>query len=226
MKQQVSLLQKIFFGILIFAGLGILGALPAGFLGLMGGTQVASEIYILAALVIASWFPLKVLVDRFVKGQTAFNLPSIKLNMLSLTMIGIGSLVLIPVLYYFTFIAFLSGLFAYLIAGNSLAIALLTAFAVQSFSIYQAAQKEKELGVTNNLFVRFQDMNMSSNYDISLDAESSRAAQQAYDDTPDMIFLPAERLQQFNDEDDYDDEDENMTITIDPEDSQSELDES
>jgi signal transduction histidine kinase len=224
MKQQAALLQKIFFGILIFAALGILGALPAGFLGMMGGTQVASEIYVLAALVIASWFPLKVLVDRFVKGQTGFDFPAIKLNMLSLTMIGIGSLVLIPVLYYFTFTAFLSGVFAYLVAGNSLAIALLTAFAVQSFSIYQAAQKEKELGVSNNLFVRFQDMNMSSNYDISLDAESSRAAQQVYEDTPDMIFLPAERLQQV--QDDYDDEDENMTITIDPEDSQSELDES
>lgn len=222
-QQQSSSLQKIIAGLIIFSGLGIIGALPAGMIALMGGTQFASDIYLLAMLVLSTWFPLKVLVDQYIKGHSDFGLPTIKLNSLSLIVLGFGSIVMIPLLYMMTFTAFLAGIFAYLFAGNSLIITLLAAFAVQIFSLYRAAQREKELGVTNNLFVRFQDMNMSANYDISIDAESSRAAEQPYDDTPDILFLPSERLQQV---DEFDDENDNMTITIDPQDSQSEQDES
>jgi hypothetical protein len=223
MKQLPSLLQKILTGFVIFAGLGLLGALPAGFLGLLAGTQVAGDVYLLATLLISSWFPLKVLIDAYVKKQEPmWSIPPGS-NLFSLIILVFGFIVMIPFLYMMTFTAFLAGMLAYLITGNSLILALVAALTIQSFSIYQTAQKEKEMGISNNLFVRFQDMNMSMNYDISIDTESSRVAQEPYNDRP-VLLLPAERLREVDDDFDDDFDDEQMTITIDSDDTESEED--
>lgn len=218
MNQPASPFQKFVSAIFIFGGLGLIGAIPAGMMGLFGGIQVASEVYLLTMLIISLWFPLKVLIDASVKQQEPqWIIPSIS-GGTSLFVLLFGFIVIIPFLYMMTFTAFLAGVFMYLFTGNNLLMALLAAFAVQSISIYRSAQREKELGVDNNIFVRFQDMNMAQNYDISIDAQSSRAAEQPYDDEPDVLFLPAERLRQVEDDDD----DEGMTIRFD---SQSEEDE-
>lgn len=220
MNQQASPLQKFISAIVIFGGLGVLGAIPAGLMGFFGGAQMASDMYVLAAIVISSWFPLKVLIDAYVKKQAPQWIIPLGSSVASFIMLAFGAIVVIPFLYMMTFTAFLTGILMYIFAGNSLISGLLAALLIQSFFIFRGAQREKELGVENNVFVRFHDMNMSQNYSISIDAQSSRAAEHPYDEKPDVLYLPSERL---HDVEEGDNEDEGMTIRID---SQSEQDES
>ncbi|MGJ3239599.1 MAG: hypothetical protein ACFE0Q_12895 [Anaerolineae bacterium] len=194
--------------------LGLIGAIPFAILGLIfGGADTARDIYLLEMLVIASWLPLKIMMDQQVKGESVFRLPQISLNQLSLFIVLFASLVLMPVMYVMTIIPFLIGALVYALF-NSLPIAILTALIVQGINLYQGAVREKAMGSNNQFFVRMQDFSQGG-FDFQIDPDQVRQQTPREDDAP-VLYLPEDSLRDRNADDDRHADEPPITITIPP----------
>ena len=199
--------------LLISAGVGLAGAIPFAILGLIfGGADVARDIYILEALILGSWLPLKTIIDTQVKGQSTFRIPDIRLNSLSVFIVMVGFMIVIPILYFATFTAFLVGALLYSFAGNNLLLALVAGLFVQIANIYRGSLREKAMGTHNNIFMRVQDFSQSG-FNVEIDPSQVRQ-QTPREDEPQVIYLPEDNLRDRS-EDDLSDE-QPMTINIDP----------
>lgn len=200
-------------GLVLFTGIGLVGAIPFIMLGLIfGNIDTARDIFLLEALILGSWLPLKALIDTQIKGQFNFRLPNIRLSSLSLVIVLVGFMLIIPFLYAVTITAFLVGALLYALTGGNLLIAVLAGLAVQIVNMIRGAQREKELGVGNNIFMRVQDMG-ADNFDIAIDPENIKRQTPREDDAP-VLYLPEDNLRDY--EPSPTDESP-MTITLDSE---------
>lgn len=205
--------RDIVIGLGISLLIGLIGAIPFGMLALIfGGVDSARDIYILQAVLLGGWLPLKYLVDTQVKGQSSFRMPQINLNQLSLFVLMLGLMIIIPVMYFTTFTAFLFGALTYSLGGGSLAVALLVALAVQIGYMVRGSQREKAMGVNNSVFVRVQDFG-SSNLNIQIDPEQVRR-QSPREDVAPLLYSPEDTLRDRSQDDS--DSEQVMTINIDP----------
>ncbi|GAB5490450.1 MAG: hypothetical protein Phog2KO_06650 [Phototrophicaceae bacterium] len=204
--------KNILIALLLFIGIGLVGAIPFIMIGLIfGNFETAQNIYALEAIILASWLPIKALADSQIKGEFNFRLPNIRLSSVSLVIILVGFMLIIPFLYAVTFSAFLAGALGYAFSGGNLLVGILVALGMQTFNVVRGSQREKESGVGNNIFMRVQDVG-SSGFDISIDPESIQRQTPRQDEAP-ILYLPEDNLR------DYEPEpvDETpITITLDP----------
>lgn len=204
--------------ILLFVVVGLFGAIPLGILGLIfGDVSNARDMVILGALVLGSAMPLRLGIDQMVKGQAGFQLPS-QFNGLFLSILSVALIVIIPFLYLLNFMALLVGIIAYVASSGSLLIAVLVALMYQIVTIYRNAQREKELGINNNIFMRMGDIS-AGGFDVSLNSERMQQ-QTPREESPQIVYLPEDNLRE-RPQTNYDDEP--MTITIDPDAEQSDV---
>ena len=205
-------LKNILIALVVSAGVGLIGAIPFAILALIfGGVDAARDIYILEAVVLASWLPLKTIIDTQVKGQSSFRIPDISLNSLSLFIVMVGFMIIIPILYFATFMAFLVGALLYNFSGNSLALGLLAGLLVQAVNIYRGTQREKAMGTNNQIFMRVQNFSQSG-FNVEIDPAQVKQ-HTPRDDEPQVIYLPEDNLRDRS----QDTIDETpMTFNIDP----------
>lgn len=200
--------------LLISFAVGLIGAIPFGIIGLIfGGATGAQHIYWIQVAILSSWLPLKFLIDAQIRGQSNFRLPQISLNRLSLTIIMLGLMVIIPILYFTTFTAFLIAAVIYNVAGGNLIIGMLAGLMLQAVNIYRGTMREKQMGVNNSVFVRMQDFGNTSNFNIEIDPSQVKRQTPREDIAP-TLYLPEDNLR-IRDETTLAD-DPPMTINIDP----------
>jgi hypothetical protein len=147
--------------VVIFLLLALIGSFPIGLIGtLFFGETIGSDLSLIAAVIIATWLPLKLAVDRYVKEIDTSKLMALvpRLSLSSIIITSIIIIILVPVLWSLTGIAFVAGLVAYTVLGQSLAAGLLVGLGTQLAMIYRASQREKASGLNSNLFTRFGDM--------------------------------------------------------------------
>lgn len=165
-RQQLSG-QQWWMAIALLVWLTLVGGLPMGLLAwLFYGGDVGREVGLLTGTLVATWLPLKLIVDRFVKGTGGVGaiaglLPPFSFPALSI--MGVISLVLVPVLWIFIAPAFLAGVFAYAALGQILMAGLLVGLIVQLGLIYRNAAVEKERGLDSTFFVRVESMQSQFN---------------------------------------------------------------
>ena len=206
-------LKNMLIGLVLFTAIGLVGAIPFIMLGLIfGNVDTARDIFILEALILGSWLPLKALIDTQIKGQFNFRLPNIRLSSLSLVIVFVGFMLIIPFLYAVTITAFLAGALLYAFTGGNLLLAVIAGLVVQVVNMVRGAQREKELGVGNNIFMRVQDMG-KGNFDIAIDPADIKRQTPREDEAP-ILYLPEDNLRDY--EPPSTDETP-MTITLDPE---------
>lgn len=210
----MSSMKNLIYGVLFLMVVGLLGAIPFGIIGLLfsGSAIIARDVFVIVAVTLSAWLPLKLLIDSQVKGQQNFRIPNF--NPLALIIGLFGSIVFIPVLYSLTFAAVLIGILAYVLMGNLLAVGILTALIAEAGNIYRGSLREKELGVDNNIFMRVQ--NMSANgFDVTINPERMQRSEPR-DDSPEIVYLPEDNLR---DRATSSESDEPMTITLDTDDT-------
>lgn len=193
--------------------LGIMGAIPFGILAfIFGNAESARDMFILEAFLLASWFPIKFLVDLQTKGQSNFRLPDISLNQLSIFILIVAAIPLLILLYTSTFFSFVLAALAYRFTGGSILTALILGLGLQAMNIYRGSQREKAMGTMNNVFMRVQDINQGG-FNINIDP-SQVTQQTPHEDEAQLIYLPEDNLRERS----YDTlaDDEPMTINIDP----------
>lgn len=193
--------------------LGIIGAIPFGVLAfILGNADSARDMFILEALLLSSWFPIKFLIDLQVKGQSNFRLPNISFNQLSVFILLVAAIPLLILLYTSTFFSFLLAALAYRFTGGSILTAVILGLGLQAMNIYRGTQREKAMGTMNNVFMRVQDINQGG-FNINIDP-SEVTQQTPREDEPQVIYLPEDNLRERS----YDTlaDDEAMTINIDP----------
>lgn len=206
-------LKNSLIGLVLFIAIGLVGAIPFIMLGLIfGNVDTARDIFLLEALILGSWLPLKALIDTQIKGQFNFRLPNIRLSSLSLVIVLVGFMLIIPFLYAVTITAFLAGALLYALTGGNLLVAVFAGLAVQIVNMVRGAQREKELGVGNNIFMRVQDMG-ANNFDIAIDPESIKRQTPRQDDAP-ILYLPEDNLRDYEP---LATDETPMTITLDSE---------
>lgn len=193
--------------------LGIMGAIPFGILAfIFGNGDSARDMFILEAVLLGSWFPIKFLVDLQVKGQSNFRLPKFSVNQLSIFILLVAAIPLLLLLYTNTFLSFIFGAFVYRFTGGSILTALILGIGLQAMNIYRGTQREKAMGTMNNVFMRVQDINQGG-FNINIDP-SQVTQQTPHEDEAQLIYLPEDNLRERS----YDTlaDDEPMTINIDP----------
>lgn len=206
-------LKSSLIGSLLFITIGLVGAIPFFMLGLIfGNVETGRNIYMLSAAILGSWLPLKILIDSQIKGQVNFRLPDIRLSSLSLMIIALGFMVIIPFLYFVTAGAFFVGALTYAFFGGNLLFAMAIALIMQTVSMIRGAQREKETGSRNNIFMRVQDFG-SGGFDVSLDPETITRQEPRQADAP-ILYLPEDNLRDYEPQAT---DDTPMTITLDPE---------
>jgi hypothetical protein len=171
----------------LFLALGLVGAFPSLLLAYFlsaGQAQVAWHIYFIAAAILASYLPLKGLIDSRVKQQPLSIVFPKHINSLAISFAFVAFLFLIPFLYVSSFYVFIVGILAYILTSGSFAFALLIALLLQTSSLYLNARREKDLGIPNSVFQNFTVMGFGD--DMIIDAE--RQTPQPY--TSEMLILP------------------------------------
>lgn len=155
-------------GIFVLIWMTIVGGLPIALLAwLFYNADVGREVGLLTGALVASWLPLKLLVDRFVKdnpnvmGMVANLLPRFSAPGLVVTAFLV--MFVVPVLWVIIAPAFLAGIFSYAILQQNLAAGLLVGLVVQVGLIYRNAAIEKERGLNSSFFVRVESMQSSFN---------------------------------------------------------------
>jgi hypothetical protein len=180
---------------LLFIALGLVGAFPALLLAYFfsaGQTTVAWQVYLIGAVLLASWLPLKAIIDSRVKGQPLNIIFPQQVNSLAVSFALVAFLFFIPVLYFSTFSSFLFAIISYLFINSigysflSFPLALLIALLAQSHALYRGALQEKQFGTGNMVFMRFNDMAYGD--EIILNAE--RQTPRPYES--EILILPAE----------------------------------
>jgi len=192
--------------------LGIVGAIPFAMLAfIFGNADSARDMFILEALLLASWFPLKFLIDLQIKGQSNFRLPDISINQLSIFILIVAAIPLLLLLYTSTFFSFVVAALAYRFTGGGILTALILGMGLQAVNIYRGTQREKAMGTMNNVFMRVQDIN-EGGFNINIDP-SQVAQQTPREDEPQVIYLPEDNLR---DRSQATFDEQPMTINIDP----------
>ncbi|MGB7341224.1 MAG: hypothetical protein WBC91_20165 [Phototrophicaceae bacterium] len=200
--------------LLISLAVGLIGAIPFAILGfIFGGATTAQNIYLIEVALLSTWIPLKFIIDVQLRGQSTFRLPQINLNLLSLTIIMLGLMVIVPILYFTTFTAFLIAAVLYNVTGGNLLVGLITGLLVQATNIYRGTLREKQMGVNNGVFVRMQDFGNASTFNIEIDP-SQVTRQTPREEQAPILYLPEDNLR-IRDEQPFADE-QPMTINIDP----------
>ena len=190
--------------VFLFIALGLVGAFPALLLAYFftaGQGAIAWQIYLIGAVLLGSWLPLKALIDSRVKGQPLGLVFPKHINSLAVSFALVAFLFLIPVLYFSTALTFLIAILIYNL--SNFPIAMLAALLVQSIFLYRSAVQEKEFGTSNMVFMRFNDMAFSD--DVILNAE--RQTPRPY--APEILILPAE----IEEEEYFDDDSDNIIQT-------------
>lgn len=204
--------------LLVSVLLGIIGAIPFGILAfIFGNADSARDMFILEATLLTSWFPLKLLIDAQVKGQSNFRLPKFSLNQLSIFIVLLVTIPLLLLLYTSTFLSFILAAFAYRFTEGSILTALIIGMSLLIVNIYRSSQREKAMGTNNSFFMRMQDVSQGG-FVVEIDP-SQVARQTPREDEPQIIYLPEENLQDRQAEAS---QDPPMTINLDP-DAVSEL---
>jgi hypothetical protein len=173
--------------LLLFVALGLVGAFPALLIAYFlsaGQATVAWHIYFIAAGILASYLPLKGLIDSRVKQQPLSIVFPKHINSLAISFAFVAFLFLIPFLYVSSFYVFIASILAYMLSGGSFLFALLVALLLQSVPMFLNARREKELGISNSVFSNFTVMNFGD--DMIIDAE--RQSPQPY--TSEILILP------------------------------------
>jgi hypothetical protein len=173
--------------LLLFLALGLVGAFPALVLAYFftgGQAAIAWHIYALGAGILASYLPLKALMDSRVKDQPLNIIFPKHINSLAVSFAFVAFLFLIPFLYVSSFTAFAAAIIAYSLSSGSLPIAVLVALLAQIWPLYQSARREKELGISNTVFQNFS----FTTFDDDMIINAQRQTPQAY--TPEILILP------------------------------------
>jgi|GEM_PF-6192277 len=204
--------KNIVFGLVVALALGLIGAIPFGILGLIfGGVEIAREFYLIQAVILGSWLPLKVLIDNYVKDNSEWrNMPDIPFNPAWIVVLIFVAMMSTIVLYFFTATALLITTLTYMFSQSAI-FAAIAGLIVQIVMIYRTAQREKALGINNRMFSRVQTFSQNS-FVVEINPDTVRR-QTPREVEPQVIYLPEENLRDRSEDIS---EQPPMTITIDP----------
>jgi len=198
-----------------FGIVGLIGTLPlALLLALLYSPQIGGEIWILAAVLVGSYFPIHSVIKSMLHGSSSINYIPKHFNVPILIVSALAFLFMIPVIWIATFTALVIGLITYAFLGQNLVLSLVFALAFQLFNVYRQV-KASPTSDMSNFVVNFQDMSQrfGGATTIVINPENVRGAES--EDAPIVYHLP-EQTSKWQ-APTYDDEE---IIIIDPEDSQ------
>jgi hypothetical protein len=211
---KASFIVQVIATLIQFGIVGFIGALPLAILiALLYSPQIGGEIWILAAVLVGSYFPIHSVIKSMLHGSSSINYIPKHLNVPILLVSALAFLFMIPVIWIATFSALVIGLITYAFLGQNLALSLVFALAFQLFNVYRHV-KASPANDMNSFVVNFQDLSQRFGTDaIVINPENVRGAES--DDVPIVYHLP-EQTSKWQ-APTYDDEE---IIIIDPDDSQ------
>lgn len=175
--------------ILLLILLTIAGGLPIGLIGwLFFGPGTGQALFWLSGLLVASFIPLKLLVDSIVKDGAGFRLPNLPLGALALA--GVAMIFVVPILWFATAPPFLVGVLAYIVSQQSVPIMLAAALLVQVIGLVRGSYREKASGATSSIFTQM--TRMQSNFNIETVVITQDGVYRATGDAPQSAYLDAE----------------------------------
>lgn len=190
MPEQQFRITNLILALLVLGLLALLAALPSAILAaIFGGWEGFKAIYIIHALLIFSWYPLKLLLDKLLRGEAKHIIPIDNIPLLLPLFVFIG-LVFTPLFWFLTFQAFAIGILAYIFSQNVF-VALSLAFGVQIFNLYRRVNYEK---ATGDSFIRYVPHDMQANFRM-VELRSSDVGVQA-DEALQLLSLPSENTRQ------------------------------
>lgn len=206
--------------LLLLGALLLIGGLPCGLIGAIFFGELAGQtLFLLAGLLVASFIPLKLLIDRQVKGTTGVRLPLDKIAPAALLLSGFVFIVLVPFLWWTVAPALIAGLAVFFVT-QSLPLTLLAGLGVQVISLINLARREKALGSTSSIFGQMAQMQQNFNMEtVIITQDGIYRSSSDVDDAADSVqdaaprYIEAESsvpdtITIIDDRDDRDDEDD------------------
>jgi hypothetical protein len=188
-NKPASLVVQLIATLLQFGIVGFIGALPLALLtAIIYSPQAGSEIWLLGAVLVGSYFPIRSIIESRLHGASSINYMPKHFNLLILLVSAMAFLFMIPVLWAATFTAMVIGLITYALLGQSVLLALVLALAFQIVNVYRQVKASPESGM-NNFVMNFQDLSQRFGTEtIVINPENVRGDE--YADAPIVYHLP------------------------------------
>lgn len=155
-SENASPIIQVIASIIQFGIVGFVGSVPLGLItAFIYGPMVGREIWLLGAILMGSYFPLRSLIARIANQEGVINYIPGSLNLSPLVIGALGFLVMTPLLWILTFSALILGLVTYVFL-QSILLAIVAALGLQVFNIYRQNQNTKSFTTMFN--VNFQDL--------------------------------------------------------------------
>ena len=185
--QQTSRLVQIMATFIQFSMVGLAGSvIPALLVALRYGLEAGGEVWLLGAVLVGSYFPIRSLISSRLHGTGLNFMPSV-LNIPLLVLAAIGFMLTIPFLWLMTFLPMVVGLITYAYFGQSVLLALLFALTLQVVNIYRQVRDAPAPDMNMRFVTNFQDVSRQFGQDtITIDGDA--VSRDEPDDAPDVIY--------------------------------------
>lgn len=192
--QNSSPIVQVIASVIQFGIVGFLATIPIAFIAaLIYGANVGGEIWLLGAVLVGSYFPLRSVIGSILHGTGNVNYIPSHLNLPMLILAAFAFIIMIPVLWMATFFPMIIGLITYAYFGQSLLLALLVSMTIQVVSAYRQIKNSSQMGMSHIFTGNLQDLSQRFGTDtIVIDGDSTHDYEVESEDEPDVVYhLPA-----------------------------------